>query len=58
MGRRLLHFIFILVELFPVAHASADLIAHWKFDNNGNDEVGSLTWTMNNGATFSTDRSP
>ncbi len=56
MGRRLLHFIFILVVLFPVAHASADLIAHWKFDNNGNDEIGSLTWTLNNGATFSTDR--
>ena len=56
MGRRLLHFIFVLVVLFPVTNVSADLIAHWKFDNNGNDEVGSLTWTMNNGAAFSTDR--
>jgi len=56
MSRRLLHLIFVLVVLLPVGDASADLLAHWKFDNNGSDEVGSLTWTLNNGAAFSTDR--
>jgi len=36
--------------------ASADLAARWTFNNNGNDQVGALNWTLNGGASYSTDR--
>jgi hypothetical protein len=35
--------------------ASAALVAHWEFDNSATDSVGTLTWTLENGAGYSTD---
>ena len=56
MGKRLFYVGCVALVLAQAGAVSADLIAHWKFDNNGNDEVGSLTWTLNGGAGFSTER--
>ncbi len=36
--------------------ASGALVAHWPFNNSPNDQVGALNWTLNGGATYSTDR--
>ncbi|MBN1804228.1 MAG: LamG domain-containing protein [Sedimentisphaerales bacterium] len=35
--------------------SSAELVAHWKFDNDRNNSIGLLDWKLENGASFSTD---
>jgi hypothetical protein len=50
--------IFLLSFVFVLGLAdssSADLAAHWKFDNDGSDSVGLLNWKLENGAGYSTD---
>ena len=48
----LLSFVFVLGL---VDSSSADLVAHWKFDNDRSDSVGLLNWKLENGADYSTD---
>ena len=45
---------FVLV-LGMVGNASADLVAHWRFNNDATDSIGALNWTLENGASYSTD---
>jgi hypothetical protein len=50
--------IFLLSFAFVLGLAdssSADLAAHWKFDNDRSDSVGLLNWKLENGASYSTD---
>jgi len=48
----LISFVFVLG---PVSGASADLVAHWKFNNDGTDSIGAADCTLQNGASYSTD---
>jgi len=45
---------FVLV-LSLASSTSADLVAHWKFNNDATDPVGNLNWTLSGGAGYSTD---
>ncbi len=47
--------IVVLASLAWAANVSADLVARWNFNNNSNDQIGTVNWTVN-GATYSTDR--
>jgi len=55
MCKRLICLISFLVMLALAGNASADLVAQWNFDNDLADSAGSLNWTANGGAGFSTD---
>jgi len=55
MCKKLIYLIPFMLVLGLVSSASADLAAHWSFDNDETDSVGSLNWTLNGGATYSTD---
>ena len=35
--------------------SSAELVAHWKFNNDRYNSIGLLNWKLENGASFSTD---
>jgi hypothetical protein len=56
MGRKSL--LLVLMMIFPglASNASAALVARWTFNNSPNDQVGALNWTLNGGATYSTER--
>jgi hypothetical protein len=45
----------VLAALAWTGPASADLVARWTFNNNSNDQIGVLNWTLSGGATYSTD---
>jgi len=45
----------LFVVLCLVSSSSADLVAHWKFDNDRSDSIGLLNWKLENGARYSTD---
>jgi len=48
-------FSFVLV-LSLAGRASAELVAYWPLDNDANDTIGELNWTLDpNGTSFSTD---
>jgi len=55
MCKKLIHLVCLIVVLGLAGSTSAALVAHWKFDNDLTDSVGTLTWTTNGGAGFSTD---
>jgi len=55
MSRRLLLLVLTTSLLGLRGSASAVLVARWTFNNSPNDQVGALNWTLNGGATYSTD---
>ena len=55
MAKKLIYLIPFMLVLALVSSASADLGAHWKFNNDATDSVGALNWTLNGGASYSTD---
>ena len=55
MFKKLISLTSFIVVLALSGSVSADLVAHWSFDNAVTDAVGSLDWTSNGGAAFSTD---
>ena len=55
MSKKLICVTSFVVVLTLFGSASADLVAHWSFDNDATDSVGSLDWTLNGGAGYSTD---
>jgi len=55
MYKKLIYLIPFMLVLGLVSSASADLVAHWSLDNDATDSVGSLNWTLNGGASYSTD---
>ncbi|MBL7186877.1 MAG: hypothetical protein ISS70_11190 [Phycisphaerae bacterium] len=55
MCKRLICLISFVLVLALTGSASADLVAHWSLDNDAADSVGSLNWTLNGGAGYSTD---
>jgi hypothetical protein len=55
MYKRLICLISFVLVLALTGSASADLVAHWSLDNDATDSVGSLDWTLNAGAGYSTD---
>ncbi len=56
MAKRLSYLTITILALGLAGDASAALVAHWPFNNSPNDQVGALHWTLNGGATYSTDR--
>ena len=55
MFKRLTCSVSLFVVLCLVSSSSADLVAHWKFDNDRSDSIGLLNWKLENGARYSTD---
>jgi len=55
MCKKSIYPISLVLVLGLLSSASADLVAHWQFNNNGTDSVGTLNWTLNGGAGYSTD---
>jgi len=55
MCKKLIYLVCFVLVLGLVSSASADLVAHWKFNNDATDSVGSLNWTLGGGAAYSTD---
>jgi hypothetical protein len=56
MTKKLLYLTITVSALGLASNASAALVARWTFNNSPNDQVGTLNWTLNGGATYSTDR--
>jgi len=55
MYEKLVCLIIVVLTLSMGATASAALVAQWSFDNNTTDSVGTLNWTLEGGASYSTD---
>jgi len=55
MCKKFVSLVCLVLVLGLAGSASAALMAHWKFNNNLTDSVGTLTWTANGGAAFSTE---
>jgi hypothetical protein len=55
MFKRLVCSVSIFVLLCLAGSSSADLVTHWKFDNDRTDSIGLLSWKLENGARYSTD---
>ncbi|MCH7558474.1 MAG: discoidin domain-containing protein, partial [Planctomycetes bacterium] len=55
MSKKLIFLTSFVLVLALAGNALATLAAHWKFDNNATDSVGTLNWTLNGGAAYSTD---
>ena len=55
MFKRLICLVSVFVLLCLVNSSSADLVAHWKFNNDRTDSIGLLSWKLENGARYSTD---
>jgi hypothetical protein len=55
MFKRLTCSVSLFVVLCLVGSSSADLVAHWKFDNDRSDSIGLLNWKLENGVRYSTD---
>lgn len=55
MFKRLVCLVSVFVLLCLVNSSSADLVAHWKFNNDRTDSIGLLSWKLENGAHYSTD---
>jgi len=55
MYKKLIYLVCFVLVLSAADSVSADLAAHWKFNNDATDSVGSLDWTLNGGASYSTD---
>ncbi len=55
MSERLICLLSVVLVLCCANSTLAELVAHWKFNNDATDSVGSLDWTLEGGAGFSTD---
>jgi len=55
MCRDLIYLVTLVLVSSMVGNASADLVAHWRFNNDATDLIGALHWTLENGAGYSTD---
>ena len=56
MCKKLIYFVSFVFVLGLAGSASADLVAYWPLDNDANDTIGGLNWTLDpNGTSFSTD---
>ncbi len=52
MSKKLIYFVSVVFVLGLAGNASAELVAYWTFNGDPNDSVGSLNWTLENGAGF------
>ena len=55
MYERLIYWTSVILMLSMTGSASAALVAQWNFDNDATDSVGNLNWTLEGGASYSTD---
>jgi hypothetical protein len=56
MCKKLIYLVSFVLVLSLAGRASADLVAYWPLDNDANDAIGELNWTLDpNGTSFSTD---
>ncbi len=57
MCKKLIYFVCFVFVLGIGGSASAELVAYWPLDNDANDTIGGLNWTLdpNNGTSISTD---
>ncbi len=55
MSERLICLLSVVLVLCCANNTLAGLVAHWKFNNDAADSVGSLDWTLEGGAGYSTD---
>ena len=54
MSKKLLFLMSFVLVLGCVSSASAGLVAYWPLDNDANDAIGDLNWTLDpNGTSFS-----
>jgi len=55
MCKKLIYFVSFVLVLSLASSASAELVAYWPLDNDANDAIGELNWTLDpNGTSFST----
>jgi hypothetical protein len=56
MCKKLIYLVSFVLVLSLAGRASAELVAYWPLDNDANDAIGELNWTLDpNGTSFSTD---
>jgi len=56
MCKKLIYLVSFVLVLSLASSASAELVAYWPLDNDANDAIGELNWTLDpNGTSFSTD---
>ena len=56
MCKKLIYLVSFVLVLGLASSASAELVAYWPLDNDANDAIGDLNWTLDpNGTSFSTD---
>ena len=55
MCKKIISLVGLVLVLSLAGNVSAALVAHWKFNNDLTDSVGTLTWTANGGVGFSTE---
>ena len=56
MCKKLIYLVSFVLVLSLAGSASAELVAYWPLDNDANDAIGELNWTLDpNGTSFSTD---
>ncbi len=57
MCKKLIYFVSFVFVLGIAGSASAELVAYWPLDDDANDTIGGLNWTLdpNNGTSISTD---
>jgi len=56
MCKKLIYLVSFVLVLGLASSASAELVAYWSLDNDANDAIGDLNWTLDpNGTSFSTD---
>ena len=56
MCKKLIYLVSFVLVLVLASNASAELVAYWPLDNDANDAIGDLNWTLDpDGTSFSTD---
>ncbi len=56
MCKKLIYLVSFVLVLGLASSTSAELVAYWPLDNDANDAIGDLNWTLDpNGTSFSTD---
>ena len=52
MSKKLIYLVCVVFVLGLASSASAELVAYWTFNDDPNDSIGDLNWTLENGANF------
>ena len=55
MYKKLIYLVCFVFMLGLASSASAELVAYWPLDDDANDEIGDLNWTLEGGTSFLTD---